>query len=145
MLPAPTTAGVFRSPRPPRPTANLPVMGPVVVALAQGAAHDGAAYVQRAMEFVTPPTADAPTPPWPGQGEPLVVQRFSSEEGSAGTDVLPVPASPPRQPAVAEPSVAADTDSTTALLDRVEEMVAQIEERILEELERRGGRFAGYF
>jgi hypothetical protein len=35
--------------------------------------------------------------------------------------------------------------STSALLDRVDEMIGQLEERILEELERRGGRFTGYF
>ena len=38
-----------------------------------------------------------------------------------------------------------DTLSTTALLDRVDEMMSRLEERILEELERRGGRFTGYF
>jgi hypothetical protein len=38
-----------------------------------------------------------------------------------------------------------DTMSSTALLDRVDEMMNQLEERILEELERRGGRFTGYF
>lgn len=35
--------------------------------------------------------------------------------------------------------------STTEVLDRVDEMMAHLEERILEELERRGGRFTGTF
>jgi hypothetical protein len=39
----------------------------------------------------------------------------------------------------------ADAPNTTAVLDRVDEMMAHLEERILEELERRGGRFTGSF
>ncbi|MGH9226704.1 MAG: hypothetical protein ACRD2W_23605, partial [Acidimicrobiales bacterium] len=35
--------------------------------------------------------------------------------------------------------------SPTALADRIDELMAELEERVLIELERRGGRFAGYF
>jgi hypothetical protein len=43
------------------------------------------------------------------------------------------------------PSSIREELSTSAVLDRVDEMMSQLEERILEELERRGGRFMGYF
>ena len=36
-------------------------------------------------------------------------------------------------------------ETSTALADRIDELLEQLEERVLIELERRGGRFAGYF
>jgi len=53
--------------------------------------------------------------------------------------MAPSPGTTPMNP------IADDALSTTALLDRVDEMMSQLQERILEELERRGGRFTGYF
>ncbi len=44
-----------------------------------------------------------------------------------------------------DPSAAPALQTTTSVLDRVDAMMAQLEERILEELERRGGRFTGSF
>ena len=69
--------------------------------------------------FTTPPAAPPP-----------VLATNGTDQGASGS---------------AGTSATEDALSTTALLDRVDEMMGQLEERILEELERRGGRFTGYF
>jgi beta-mannanase len=62
-----------------------------------------------------------------------------------GQHSMPLPlAAAPSTPAASERTTN-ETMSSTALLDRVDEMMSRLEERILEELERRGGRFTGYF
>ena len=74
-----------------------------------------------------------------------MVARFVSQPPPAAP-APPIPASLAPSPDTTRMNpVAEDELSTTALLDRVDEMMSQLEERILEELERRGGRFTGYF
>ena len=121
----------------------------VGVGVGDGAARPtSAAAVQRAIDLANPPTvavAVVPTPPAANNSE-QTVRRFVTS-GGADQDPDPfLPASGPNSaPTDHGTTTATNPPSTTAVLDRVDEMMAQLEERILEELERRGGRFTGSF
>jgi hypothetical protein len=86
--------------------------------------------VQRQIRFAPMPGA---APPTVTGGSETVVRRTMTDAGS-----------PPATNGSVPPSIREEL-STSAVLDRVDEMMSQLEERILEELERRGGRFMGYF
>jgi hypothetical protein len=106
----------------------------------------------------TAPAGEAPARPSPYVAStdvaPVAVQRAAgrpipttAREVAAGNGNRPgaqTPAALATPPGRPRPSTG-ETLSTTALLDRVDEMMGQLQERILEELERRGGRFTGYF
>ena len=125
----------------PRPVSDLPVMGPMAVSVARsvdppandnlssgngfngighgGSGHNRSTTIQREVGLVDSPSLPA-THNGNGNGH---------GNGDSGTD----------------PSAAPALQTTTSVLDRVDAMMAQLEERILEELERRGGRFTGSF
>jgi hypothetical protein len=90
------------------------------------------------LQRATSPTSDTAAPraavTTPAATAP--VQRFTSTPSAAST--LPAPA-PPALTQTQQPS------SPTALRDQFEAILEALEERVLADLERRGGRFAGEF
>lgn len=69
---------------------------------------------------------------------PTPTASIGSRTGANGADA-------PLGPASSDAPPSGGGDSTTILLDHVDELMTRLEERVLEELERRGGRFAGLF
>ncbi|MFN2608123.1 MAG: hypothetical protein ABR511_09540 [Acidimicrobiales bacterium] len=142
-----------------RASADLPVMGPVRVAASAGA-------VQR-LETGTS-TAAVPTDIAAALG--TIGTASAAGTGDAASQAVPVAVGPGGQPATgasptptgtggaatttgaasggatnaATPTTAA-SPTTSEVLDRFDEMVDRLEERVLAEIERRGGRFAGMF
>jgi hypothetical protein len=132
-----------------RPPSHPPVRGPVVVAAGQGGGQEPAAVQRAVVEATSPAVAVASPAPLPAlaipiANQPTIVRRFTGDPSTSATELDPMPSASGTATDL-PPSGAAERDSTTALLDRVDEMMARLEERILEELERRGGRFAGLF
>ena len=96
---------------------------------------------------VAPVAPARPTPP----AAPVAAQRRATPAATvvpaATAGLVDGHGSSPRAQRTVgvDPVPAREELSTSAVLDRVDEMMGQLEERILEELERRGGRFTGYF
>jgi hypothetical protein len=144
-------------------TSDLPVRRPVALLASPGTdpssagstgngSAGNAAAVQRAIVLAGASAAAATAPPplaTSHNGERTVRRFVIPDATSDPAPSLPTAESAPertdRATATATATAAADPPSTTAVLDRVDEMMAQLEERILEELERRGGRFTGTF
>jgi hypothetical protein len=113
----------------------------------------GGATAQRAIDVATAALgATAPTTPAPAGPEGSHTIRRMTTPGGNGTldGVSPTD----RENGIngngnghggTQAGGATRQPSTTEVLDRVDEMMAHLEERILEELERRGGRFTGSF
>jgi hypothetical protein len=109
-----------------------------------GSTANRGSTVQRAVDVApTAFVATAPTPVANGHDRSQTIRRMTTGGGNGadvehavsdnGHDRSRQSGGGPRMP------------STTEVLDRVDEMMAHLEERILEELERRGGRFTGTF
>jgi hypothetical protein len=122
-----------------------------------GQATDGVLAIQRAIEAASASAAaTVPTNHGPGH-DSHTVRRSSTSVPAIGAADSPASNghgshgrngtganSNGRRPGYGA-GTDADAPNTTAVLDRVDEMMAHLEERILEELERRGGRFTGSF
>ena len=110
------------------PPGPAPTTSSSAIAFAEG--RGAPSGVQREIRFAPMPGV---APPTTTGGNETVVRRTLTDAGSPPATNGSAPFSPREEL------------STSAVLDRVDEMMSQLEERILEELERRGGRFMGYF
>jgi hypothetical protein len=114
------------------------------------AASSGGAAVQRSVDVATVAfVASAPATPTAagaaGAAGSQTIRRMTTAGGGTGTDLESTNGNGNGDHGGHQSGRGTPMPSTTEVLDRVDEMMAHLEERILEELERRGGRFTGTF
>jgi Domain of unknown function (DUF4157) len=124
----PRVAGAGEGSRPAAPATPAPPPAPVIQRSTRGAASTvTAAELAARLSGTAPP----------------VVQRRMIAPPAAPPAANDVPASPPR--AAGSPAPTFSGANTTDALDQFQRLVEMLEERIIIELERRGGRFRGGF
>jgi hypothetical protein len=106
---------------------------------AQASGTVSAAALATSLTRSQPQAVSTPTPPT----QPTSIQRFTTTSDATAPNIAPPNTPTPTAPGGATPQAAAPTTSET--LAQFERILEMLEDRIMSELERRGGRFRGGF